>query len=525
MNNISKILSGILIVVIMAVLLLSVKGAVGNPSNDTINDNYWVKDGPFESSSERGRFALAYSYVEDRSVDFALPLAAFAAPDLAYYKGNFVSLFAPGVSFAAIPGYIVGRALGASRVGAFATITLFAFLNTFLIAKIARKFGADLLSSFIASAIFIFASPAFSYATTLYQHHLSVFLILLSLCSLFSLKDFSNLLLVLFLYALGVVVDYPNGLLMAPIVVYSFLRIFKGKVLDGGMHIDFNFLKPIAVIALVPPILFMLWFNRESYDSPFRISAVVPRAVSISDEGKPLFYSSTLDKQISEDQLDQLEQKGSIGFFKTRRIINGLDVHIFSSDRGILYFTPVMILGLIGMVLIGKKKNISVFWAILGINLILYSMWGDPWGGWTFGSRYLIPGYAVLSIFIPFFLKKIRKNLLLISIALILVGYSVVVNSLGALTSTANPPKIEAQELSVRQNMEFKYTYERNIDLLLDNSSRSFIYNSYLKDTIFVWEYFYVITLLISISLLGSICYVTLFQKVELKKRMRRERK
>jgi len=326
----------------------------------------------------------------------------------------------------------------------------------------------------------------------------------------------------MFLYALGITVDYPNAILMAPIVAYSFGRLIKRKVVDKIMiQIDFSFVKPIALLAIIPPMAFFFWFNKQSYDSSLTISGTIPRVVGIS-EGEPLFYVDSEDITITASELEQQGDQLALSFFNTRKIINGLDIHIFSSDRGIIYFAPVVILGIFGMIIIGKKKNIAVFWGVVGANIILYSMWGDPWGGWTFGSRYLIPLYAVVSIFIPFLLKKIRKDLFLIGATLLLIAYSVSVNSLGALTSTANPPKVEAQELSQRFQKDFKYTYERNVNLLLDNSSKSFIYNTYLKDAIFVWEYYYVITVLILLGLLLSISYVTLFQKPENQFRERR---
>lgn len=513
MIKLEKILNILLPIIVIIVLLLSVKGTVGNPNADTINNDYWFEKGPFETSNERGRFALMYSVVENKSVKFTLPIAQFATPDLAYKDGEYVSLFAPGVSFISIPGYLIGKALNISQVGAFLITSLFALINTLLITKIAGKLGADKLSARIASVIFLFATPAFSYATTMYQHHISVFIILFAIYSLLNYGDFLNLVLVIFLYALGITVDYPNAIIMAPILIYSFTRLVKREVIDKKIiQVDFNFIKPIALIAAVPPIVLFLWFNNMSYNSPFTLSGTVPRAIKISD-GEPVFYVDSEDINITVDELEEQGEQSAFSFFDTRKIINGLDVHIFSSDRGILYYAPVVLLGLIGMIIYGKKKNVAVFWGILGANLILYSMWGDPWGGWTFGSRYLIPFYAITSLFIPFVLKRIRKDLFLIGITLVIISYSVAVNSLGALTSTANPPKIEAQELSARLDKDFKYTYQRNIDLLLDNSSKSFVYNTYLKGAVFVWEYYYAITVLIILSLILSVSYVTLFKK------------
>jgi hypothetical protein len=293
--------------------------------------------------------------------------------------------------------------------------------------------------------------------------------------------------------------------------------LIKRQVVDKKIiQVNFNLLKPFALIAVIPPLLFFLWFNKTSYGSAFRLSGTIPRVVEIEGD-KPLFYRASEEKNVSENELGELEKKTAAGFFETRNIINGLYVHILSLDRGIVFYAPVILLGLMGMIIYGKKKNITVFWAIVGVNIILYSMWGDPWGGWAFGSRYLIPTYAVLSIFTPFVLSKLRKDIFLISIVLVLISYSVVVNSLGALTTIANPPEIEAQSLSEISGREEKFTFERNMDLLLENSSKSFVYNQFLKDSIYVWEYYYLVTLPILLVFIISISYLTLFQNNKIK--------
>lgn len=116
----------ILILSAAIVLALTVRGTYGIPNSNELNSQKWIEDGPFELSPERGRFALLYSIVEDKSVHFSESVARFALPDLGYKNGNYVSLFAPGVSFLAIPGYLLGKFFGASQVGAFATSGLFA---------------------------------------------------------------------------------------------------------------------------------------------------------------------------------------------------------------------------------------------------------------------------------------------------------------------------------------------------------------------------------------------------------------
>src|SRR3989344_1802836 len=130
MKNKMKILLTIFCVII---LTLTVKGKSGNPTETTMNDLGWTTNGPFELSPERGRFALTYSLVENKSVGFSIPVARFASPDVGYKDGRYVSLFAQGVSFLSIPGYLIGKFFGASQVGAFLTSSFFAIFNFILI--------------------------------------------------------------------------------------------------------------------------------------------------------------------------------------------------------------------------------------------------------------------------------------------------------------------------------------------------------------------------------------------------------
>ena len=199
---VKNILLTILFIIFCAgILTLSLRGISGNPTDEVLNQHYWKDEGPLELSPDRGKFALTFSVVEDKSFIFSLPVARFATPDLGYVNGQYVSLFAPGVSFITIPGYILCKSFGAAKVGAFAIIALFALLNVILLRAIAIRLGATPLAATIASLLFIFATPAFTYAVTLYQHHISTFLILLSIYTLLRWNNIWSLFLIWFLCA------------------------------------------------------------------------------------------------------------------------------------------------------------------------------------------------------------------------------------------------------------------------------------------------------------------------------------
>lgn len=457
------------------VFFLSIRGIPGNPNANDLNKSEWRNDGPFEQT---GRFALLYSVVEDRSFYFSIPLARFASPDLAMTSGKYVSLFAPGVSFLAIPGYLIGRYFGMAQVGTFAVISLFALSNIFLIRSIAIKLGVHPVAAAIGGITFAFATPAFPYGVDFYQHHISTFFILFSIFSLLYFSDFIALIFVWFFSAASITVDYPNFLMMLPIGIYALARILVAKKTKKGFKVELNVLKIFTFAAMILPLAFFLWFNQMSYGSPFSLSGMQKRVIKIAADGKPGNINTV--KTASEIRNNQrVKQDTVVTLFNPRLMLNGFYIHFLSSERGILYYTPVMFFGFIGAFFAYKKKVrfVNLLSIICGINILIYSMWGDPWGGWAFGSRYLIPSYAILSVFIAYLLFLFRRRTLFHLVFLGIVSYSVAVNALGALTSSLNPPKIEAVVISREAGYEFKHTYGRNIDFLNSRGSKSYFFN------------------------------------------------
>ena len=470
------------------ILMLSIRGIAGNPDSYNLNTNFWKEDGPFELSPERGRFALVYSLIEDNSFYFSLDIARFAMPDLGYKNGHFVSLFAPGVSFLVIPGYIIGRFFEAGQVGTFAVIALFALFNAFLIRKIAIALGINPYAASLGALVFLFATPAFAYGVSLYQHHVSTFLILVSIYMLLSFKSVWSSVVIWFLFAMSIPIDYPNLFLMLPIAIAAFLKNFSVEEIAHRIRFKIKFAGFLAIFAVVLPLLFFMWFNASSYGNPFQFSGTVQGVRGLDESGNPIAPKSSG------------KPKNAIAFFQTRNLLNGFYIHFVSSDRSILWFTPVIFISIVGIYLFYKNKSgaiLSLLLGVVGMNVLLYSMWGDPWGGYAFGSRYLIPSYAILSIFIAFALSSFRKNIFFAGLFFVLFSYSVCINTLGAITSSSNPPKTEVLALEAQSGKEEKYTYQRNYDRLLANQSKSFFFQAFAKNYVSAMQYFALLSWLI----------------------------
>lgn len=508
----------------LLILVLSVRGLPGNPVITELSTPAWSYDGPFELSPERGRFALIYSLVENHSLIFDLAIAKLAIPDLAINAlGQYVSLFAPGVSFLVVPGYVIGKFFGAAQVGTFAVIALFGLLNAWLVAAIAKALGAKWYSALLSGMIFLFATPAFAYATTLYQHHISVFLLLLAIWALLRLPSLGGFMVVWFACALSVVVDNPNLFLMFPVGLLALSRLFQSMNLKLSTPFPWKrgVLGVATFLAFVPPVAFFLWYNLSAYGNPFQLPGTLQSVTEIDATGKPVTETAYQKKLLTEKQLASLREGGNkektaVGFFKTRNLYNGFFIHTLSFDRGIIAFTPVLCMGIGGFLLLYRREKswAAFFIATMGVNVLLYSMWGDPWGGWAFGSRYLIPTYALLAIGLALALSSWGKRVWFLALFIPLFLYSAGVNTLGALTTSTNPPKIQVLALEEQTGHEQKYTFLRNWEYLNQKyekiGSKSFVYQAWATDNWSAPQYFffvYSLVLLLGFGLL-SLGYV-----------------
>ncbi|HEX8923942.1 MAG TPA: hypothetical protein VF828_04380 [Patescibacteria group bacterium] len=506
-SKLSKIITFMIPAIVIIVLALSLRGLVGNPGPLQLNSPVWIDNGPFELSPERGRYALLYSLIENHSFHFPVDIARFATPDLGYANGYFVSLFAPAVSLTVAPGYLLGRFFGAAQVGTFAVIALFAFLNFLLIQKISIRLGARPLPAMIAALIFLFATPAFNYSVSLYQHHISTFLLLSCVLILLQGKGIRNFIAIWFLIFLSVSVDYPNAFMMLPVALATLPMVISARTTASRLNLTIfpRFILGFFAALILPLILFM-WTNYQSYGKYLQLAGTVASVYDIDQNGRPSPpKNSTEIKNLQKYTRPDTQHKSLIRFFKTRNLLNGFYILTVSPDRGILTYAPLMLFGILGIIL-AYRRRLPYLELILGIILadfLLYSMWGDPWGGWAFGSRYLIPGFAFMSVLIALLLTWSKWKVLLILIITPIFVYSALVNTAGALTTNAMPPQIEVLNLEKISGEIQPYTYIRNFTILAKNQSKSFAYQTFFQHNLTAFQYFWLVFSCISLPSLA----------------------
>ncbi len=497
-----KSLTFIVSIVCLFLLTFVLKGSRKN--NDTLNFQLGYDKtigGPFESSGSTSRYALTEAFVKFNTLFFNTQQSQFAAPDVSEYKGKYFSIFTPGVSFLAVPFYLVGNVFQLPQLFTYSLNIILAFMIFLLMIKLSQITGSGLKPSIIAAITFIFATNLLPYTGSFTQHLASTAVIILAIINVSIKRTLINNIWLGILFGAGILLDLPNVFMMAPIILYVIYKHFVVNTNEQKINLSINLNIFGIFIGLIPLILIFGLYNFQTSGSYFKAAQFIGRSKIYA----PQDYTNT--------NSNTNEKKFSIRLpFKTRNQIRGIYILTLSDERGVFYYSPVLILGLIGLyILYQEKKDRTLIILLLCValfDLFGYSMFSDYHGGWAFGSRYMIPAEAMMSVGLGFFIQKYRHKILVPIIFLVLFSYSVFVNTLGAMTTTLIPPKQEA----VTYPYPVTYTYLYNYNLVKGGEINSLIYNTYLANNINGMNFVLIYTGVV-ISVVSILYYFSLSEK------------
>jgi hypothetical protein len=488
----------IILLVILGIIFysLTLRGVVGNVSEEQVS----VLDSatqPFELSPERGKFASVVSLSERGTFALSPSLVDFVYPDVGVYEGSYYSYLAPGVVYLVVPFYELGKVFGYSQAFAFASASFAAIFSLVLVFLIGRRvFCFSISASFFSSAIFGFSTIGWSYAVTLYQHQFTALFLLLGFYSAWKFRQNERYSLIWAVIAwlsvgLAVSVDYPNALLVLPIVFYLLAGIISLYEKKGSYRLRVKLGAVIAAAVLVLVAGLNLYHNNRYFGGAVRLAGELPSIVEIERAGTE--HDGEAEKSIALD-------KSFTGFFSETNLLRGFRVLTVSLDRGTVLYSPILLFGLLGIYFLRKEMDAPkiALVSIIALNLFIYSSWGDPWGGWAFGPRYLIPSMAILSLFAS---AAVFRSFWTKLFAFMLAAYSAGIAVLGAVTSNAVPPKSEAVHLPLNYH-NFLY----NIHLAGENKSGSLIFNEYLSGYLSVTDF--IVLLWLAVMLMLSLVLV-----------------
>jgi hypothetical protein len=465
----------ILFVALIALFALGlcVKGGLVHTTDYLHNEKARSVGGPFESSNSTSRYVLTEAIVEHNTFILNKDEAKFASPDVALYNSNFLSIFMPGISLIGVPFYIFGKIVGSPQLFAYLSVTLFGFINMFLIARIAYKLGANSYAALLGGFLFLFGTDALSYSLFYTQHVTSVTFLLISLLSVLGKKTVLKNTLFGLSAGISLLLDIPNIIFLLPVGMYLLSQYINIQKAGDAIRMAFNMKFITILLGLIPFLVVLAWYNLHTTGSYTKIGQTI---------GQSSYFTVKDTKEKQAVTLPTSQSYMEVVPFKPRVQTNGFYTLLVSNERSWLYYSPIVWLGILGIVQLYRKRQktavANVLVGVIGLNILLYSMFDDPWGGWAFGPRYLIPAAAMLCVGLGIAIQAYSRRIWFLMLFTLTALYSITINVLGALTTGAVPPRTEAEHLLA----PIPYTYLYNINLAKEDKISSLVYNLFFNN-------------------------------------------
>jgi hypothetical protein len=330
------------------------------------------------SANEFSRWALSAAIVERGSVEVSPEIALLGDRiiDVAMRGGHLYSNKAPGGSLAAVPAYLAARTVVGppDRHNLRATVTAMRLCICTLpllalciwFALHARRAGIAPQRIAFAVAVMLFGTPLFAYGLLLFSHALTAVALFGAWLLLFGdsrLRESMRELAAGLLLGLAAISEYPTAIPGAVLVACALRR----RGIAGGLRIAAGVLPMVVALAL---------YNHTAFGSVFALSSSFERSAVY----------------------DQLSRTGLWGvhwpsLWTAVRLL-------LDPSKGLLIFSPVLVLALIAISAARRRLAPAAFWALTLAPLSLFLVYaGYPnWhGGWTVGARYLVPAVPFLA--------------------------------------------------------------------------------------------------------------------------------
>jgi hypothetical protein len=360
----------------------------------------------FLSANELTRWAAVAGLVDRGSLDVAWATPLIGPPmDVARHGAHLYSNKAPGLTFLSVPAYLVARPfLGPPSTGnlrwsltvmRIATVSLPGLLLGLLLARSTRDDSFAVVSLLFATPVFVFGTLYFSHVTAAALLYGAYFLALRGPARPHAAGRTA---LAGFLAGLAVVTEYPAAL---------------GVVILGGLLLS------------LPDRMKRL----GAY-----VAGGVPWAVALALYNRALF-GSFISISTANEAAANLAAQASHGIFGVVwPTLSGMSTILTSPSRGLLFFSPVLVLGIVALVPRSLRAP-DAWFRFLFVLLLVMAMGGYPMnhGGWGVSARYLI-------LTLPFIVEAAHdRGVVPGFLSTLLLAFSVVLCVVPALTFPLAP--------------------------------------------------------------------------------------
>lgn len=457
----------------------------------------------FETSHDRSSYATLLALDENGTTSLTQKLADTATPDAGYYKGKFYSFFPPGLAYGALPFYKLGKVFNLSLFFAYFTIIIYAVLSLMVLYKISREvfYLPIWVSSFVVICTAL-ASTYLNYVVTFYQHVPGVFFLLTMYYTAFRFKHSEKYGLVwaslsLACYGFSSFFDYPNLVLLSPILIYLIHSGLKFSSDNRSVKIGIKTSLLASSLVLITIGVTHMYYNYTNFGNFKRFSNSLP------------MYAPYLDREAGREKPNEdessVEKKEQISFSLTEtNLTRGTYSILFEVSKSLLTNFPLYFLFILGVWSQRKKMNIDklILLSVMVVNFFLYASFNDPWGGWAFGPRYLVPSMPIAILFFSIWLSGENWVVPRKLVALAFFSYGAVCAFIGVVAINSTIPFAVYQPYMNNRPIHFLDDFR----FLEIGKNGTFIYNTYLKDKVSLQEYYFIL-----VGLAFALCIFCLF--------------
>ncbi len=364
----------------------------------------------FSSGDEISSFALTYSIVEKNTFEITdYAKNHHLESSIAYKDNKNYSKYPPGLSFMAIPFYLLGKFIGIN-IGLKGRIlerylffccsllnSLTAAYTTVLVYDICKLLKGSEKACLITAYSYALGTIALIYARTFFSHSLTTFLVVLSVYLLIlATKEQENEKRSIFISGLAIglsfVVRYSSFLIIPLLLIFL---IFHNRINKIWL-----FLVPVIFLFGL-----VLWYNYVCFGNPFATG------------------------------YDYSEYGAESSYFTTPTYI-GLFGLLLGLEKGLFIYCPILFFSIFGFYLLLKnnkedKSVVVLFISIFAVITLFYAHWWFWSGGWCWGPRLIHSTVPFLMIPLFKFVDEFEKNRNLQLFLRVIISLNIFITVLG----------------------------------------------------------------------------------------------
>ncbi|MCB0205574.1 MAG: phospholipid carrier-dependent glycosyltransferase [Anaerolineae bacterium] len=327
--------------------------------------------GAFKSNDERALFSGIDSFIKRGEFTVNQIYWDYTNVGMLTSAGDMVPNYEPGQMVAAIPFYLWGRALGAAVQGTMFFNLLVTAASAALVTLCLLELRFRRRTATLGALVFAFATLAWPYSRTFFREPLTVLAYLLAVYALLRYRPpgprrlrwpaLAGLSLGLALVTKQISIAFIPTML---VLVYAYER---GRPADSGKSLARQRLA--MATAFLAPLLVVLGLERVYH---------------IATLGGVEVFARNIVEYTTNPQLSQSAPA------RMMRALLGLSI---SPYKGLFWYAPVLLLGLIGAVPFTRRYRWEgiAFLLLIGGHFLGYSRYNYWSGGVAWGSRYMLP--------------------------------------------------------------------------------------------------------------------------------------